>query len=132
CTTEDPCACSCDSGYIKSGGECVCPAPNSVCNGVCGYFPHVSRVSEAYSLLSTPYCGDKRVCGVPGDSDRAFECIDIKTSDDSCGDCLYAHPWSQTSVTVGGQDCSTVSSPHALSHRCEDGQCVANDCANGY
>lgn len=55
CTTEDPCSCTCDSGFIKSGGECVCPPPNSVCNGVCGYFPHVSRVSDAYSLLLTRF-----------------------------------------------------------------------------
>ncbi|KAH7868566.1 uncharacterized protein C8R40DRAFT_819811 [Lentinula edodes] len=146
CTTEDPCSCTCDSGYIKSGGECVCPPPNSVCNGVCGHFPHgcggrpsslprslKKRAAQELTFADAQaYCGDKRVCGVPGDSDRAFECIDIKTSDDSCGACLYAHPWSQNSVTVGGQDCSTVSSPHALSHRCEDGQCVANECAKGY
>ncbi|KAJ4474370.1 hypothetical protein J3R30DRAFT_3251680, partial [Lentinula aciculospora] len=127
CTTEDPCACSCDDGFTKVHGECVCPAPKSVCNGVCGNFPHVS--------YARAYCGEKRVCGVPGGSELAFECVDVKTSSDSCGGCLYEHPWtqpSQTSLAVRGQDCSSFSSPHALSHRCESSRCVVNTCAKGY
>ncbi|KAJ3757126.1 hypothetical protein EV360DRAFT_31038, partial [Lentinula raphanica] len=128
CTTEDPCSCSCSPGYTKVGDECVCPAPNSVCNGVCGYFPHV-KITFADAQA---YCGDKSVCGVPGGSEHAFECLDTKSTPESCGGCLYAHPWSQTKAFVAGTDCSTVSSPQAVSHRCENGQCVVETCAQGY
>ncbi|KAJ3982459.1 hypothetical protein F5890DRAFT_367320 [Lentinula detonsa] len=146
CTTEDPCSCSCDSGFTKIGGECVCPAPNSICNGVCGHFPHgcggrpsalprslkKRAVQELTFADAQAYCGEKRVCGVHGGSEHAFECVDIETSSDSCGGCLYAHPWSQTSMPVLGLDCSSLSSPQAISHRCESGRCVVNTCAKGY
>ncbi|KAJ3975659.1 hypothetical protein EV361DRAFT_462126 [Lentinula raphanica] len=146
CTTEDPCSCSCDPGYTKVGDECVCPAPNSVCNGVCGYFPHgcggrpsalprsvKKRVNQEITFADAQaYCGDKSVCGVPGGSEHAFECLDTKSNPESCGGCLYAHPWSQTNAFVAGTDCSTVSSPQAVSHRCENGQCVVETCAQGY
>ncbi|KAJ3824885.1 hypothetical protein F5880DRAFT_1505876 [Lentinula raphanica] len=107
----------------------------ALCNGVCGYFPHgcggrpsalprsvKKRVNQKITFADAQaYCGDKSVCGVPGGSEHAFECLDTKSNPESCGGCLYAHPWSQTNAFVAGTDCSTVSSPQAVSHRCENG-----------
>ncbi|CAL1710940.1 unnamed protein product [Somion occarium] len=40
CTPKDPCGISCTPPYVPEGGQCVCKAPYTSCNGHCGYFPH--------------------------------------------------------------------------------------------
>ncbi|KAI0041585.1 hypothetical protein FA95DRAFT_1501257 [Auriscalpium vulgare] len=42
CQKGDPCGFHCDPPYVPKDGQCVCAPPNSLCNGVCGSFPHVS------------------------------------------------------------------------------------------
>ncbi|KAE9402564.1 hypothetical protein BT96DRAFT_1017519 [Gymnopus androsaceus JB14] len=142
---SDPCYYDCNDSFTRIGDQCVCSAPKSVCNGVCGNFPHgcnghpsslprslKKRVAQESTFADAQaYCGDKRVCGVFSATDNAFDCVDIKTSE-SCGGCMYAHPWSQSTLSARGQDCNTVVSRGTLSHRCENGECIPDACLTGY
>ncbi|KAF9652707.1 hypothetical protein BDM02DRAFT_3183394 [Thelephora ganbajun] len=40
CTPGNACDFTCKDGFVKKGGACDCPLPNSVCNGKCGSYPH--------------------------------------------------------------------------------------------
>jgi hypothetical protein len=49
CSTSDPCGFTCDDPYTKQGDQCVCLAPNLVCNGQCG--PAVSITAQIPTLF---------------------------------------------------------------------------------
>ncbi|KAF9787828.1 hypothetical protein BJ322DRAFT_1105875 [Thelephora terrestris] len=40
CTSGNVCDFTCMDGFAKNGGSCVCPSPNSLCNGKCGFHPN--------------------------------------------------------------------------------------------
>ncbi|KAI0270428.1 hypothetical protein BC834DRAFT_818875 [Gloeopeniophorella convolvens] len=104
CQVGNPCGFDCDAPWKPSGSQCVCPPPYSVCNGVCGSFPHgcgsaapqppYKRLNARAGSIRTfqealTTCGQgERICGVYHGS-AAFECLNTDTTLDSCAYALY-------------------------------------------
>ncbi|KJA21789.1 hypothetical protein HYPSUDRAFT_202698 [Hypholoma sublateritium FD-334 SS-4] len=141
CNNSDPCHYECDTNYVQNGNTCVCAPPNISCNGVCGGFPQGCGSSvpslkraESISTLSQAQSRCKpheTVCGVPGQvGTLAFECVDVQTTEDSCGGCVVPHSFTEASAQSLGKDCTNVF--HAKRSTCFESQCIVNSCSEGW
>ncbi|KAK7050472.1 hypothetical protein R3P38DRAFT_1758247 [Favolaschia claudopus] len=133
CSTANPCGIQCDKYYTLEYGNCKCLPPYALCNGVCG--PPVAGCGAsqyARSLKSRRaeistyeraklHCGKSEVCGVYGNP-NGWECLDVTSSPDSCGGCLYPHPFSSVSPASRGVDCRAISD----GMQCQNSKCVGS------
>ncbi|KDR79188.1 hypothetical protein GALMADRAFT_137075 [Galerina marginata CBS 339.88] len=145
CNTHDPCHYECDPPYVPQGGVCVCASPYLSCNGVCGIFPQgcgsaaprsiqaranpIATLSQAQASCK-PY---ETVCGIPGrESALAFECINTRSTKDSCGGCMTPHPFFETEPIrhSSGKDCTTISQARRVT--CSEERCLIHTCTNGW
>ncbi|KAK7040758.1 hypothetical protein VNI00_009664 [Paramarasmius palmivorus] len=99
--------------------------------------PHarMARRSQITTLeAAKELCQGKEVCGVPSSkSKHAFECIDVKTTSDSCGGCVYPHPWETTETSLAtGKDCTALATSSVLRSTCQDSRCVVDKCQPGF
>ncbi|KAF9465896.1 hypothetical protein BDZ94DRAFT_1296096 [Collybia nuda] len=146
CTTGDPCAFVCDPNYIKVGNICICPHPLTECNGRCGDFSHgcpstTPYYSRAPNLIIKPIttlaqaqdtCKPKEtVCGIVGrEGTLAYECVDTRSTLDSCGGCVVQHSFIDTNRSVvKGRDCGLL--PGILAAECFNSHCIINQCQSG-
>ncbi|KAF8901214.1 hypothetical protein CPB84DRAFT_986568 [Gymnopilus junonius] len=145
CNTNDPCHYECDAPYTLQGGECVCAPPYSSCNGVCDLYPQSCGSAVPRSLhkrtnaivtiaQAKASCRPhETVCGIPGQEKAlAFECIDTRSTADSCGGCMTPHPFFEAQAirhTVG-QDCTAIA--YASSTGCSKERCVVGSCVDGW
>ncbi|KAI0916165.1 hypothetical protein AcW1_009987 [Taiwanofungus camphoratus] len=156
CTKDDPCGFQCEPPYVKEDGQCVCPAPLTTCNGVCGSFPHgcgsatpcatsLSGRANSYvqKRIDTPAgittLGEAQlacqkhetVCGVYGGSSKGFECLDVNVQLESCGGCTVPNPFSPaTNTSAVGRDCTTIAGVDSVS--CIAGRCAVASCTKGW
>ncbi|KAF8955041.1 hypothetical protein BDZ97DRAFT_1765558 [Flammula alnicola] len=145
CDNADPCHFECDANYVLQGDTCVCAPPNMSCNGVCGSFPQgcgsavpnsmkkrtESIVTIGQAKAICPH--DAAVCGIPGrENTFAFECIDTKTTKDSCGGCMVPHSFFEAEPVrqSSGKDCSSIT--NVKSSSCSNGGCVVHSCNDGW
>lgn len=91
CLDTDPCSFTCSNGFIRSGGQCICAAPNTLCNGNCvpptfncpsSVAPDRRRWDGASECNSRG--GGHMACGVYGRGARVWECIDTDNDLESC------------------------------------------------
>ncbi|KAF5381697.1 hypothetical protein D9615_005455 [Tricholomella constricta] len=142
CVQDDPCAFECIDGYTDVGGVCVCEAPDSECNGICGDFPsgcgsQVPRKRRSVRQITTlaqakATCMSKEsVCGIAGREDSLdFECVDTSAALDSCGGCITPHPFYEHHRSkVVGKECSSI--PGVITATCYKSQCVVAKCRDG-
>lgn len=149
CTPKNPCAFYCEPPFVAKGKQCVCPAPYTMCNGVCGKFsygcgsaaPHpYKRMSPEIKARSHGVFSNEdamatcrhgeRVCGVYDGSD-AFECLNTDVALESCGGCMSPNPFLYDSQQgPEGVDCTAI--PHVLDVRCSRGHCVIRRCEEGF
>ncbi|OCH90062.1 hypothetical protein OBBRIDRAFT_826179 [Obba rivulosa] len=138
CEAGNPCGFTCSNGFTpepaKNPDSCVCEAPNTVCNGVCGEFKGCSSSSPKRrdpQLRKRAVCEDGLTpCGVYGwqgqRSSQAWECVDTTSDLESCGGCAvplhYASPH--------GIDCTAL--PGVADVSCNFGSCVVHRCLPGY
>ncbi|KZV76648.1 hypothetical protein PENSPDRAFT_388060 [Peniophora sp. CONT] len=147
CTASNPCAFNCTAPYIKSGDTCVCGA--TLCNGVCGSFPHGCPSAAPYGKRNahlphearvagvTSYAQAKRscevhesVCGVYGGRSLGYECLDTARDLENCGGCTIPHPFVEYGRSANGTDCTAL--PEVLDVSCEVGRCAVRRCRSGY
>ena len=106
CVGEDPCGFTCTNGYTVSPSEnptdCVCEAPNMVCNGNCvapGACPSSQAIVKK-RWVGSGSCTEKgygwAACGVFGRGSRAWECVNTASDLESCEcpwpSCRTYHP----------------------------------------
>ncbi|KAG6837407.1 hypothetical protein H0H93_010025 [Arthromyces matolae] len=143
CVASKPCAYECDPPYVKQGDKCVCPPPMIECNGVCGNFDHGCSSAVPHKFARkidhiTTYadaagiCGPNHmVCGIPGREDtNDFECIDTKSTLDSCGGCAVRHPFKDGPPLIKGSDCGRL--PGVISSTCSNSGCEVTQCRTGW
>ncbi|KAF8201173.1 hypothetical protein K438DRAFT_1758472 [Mycena galopus ATCC 62051] len=118
CSNEDPCAFTCDPGYTLSpdGTKCVCAScPSAAARSLRSRRAELSTYAEAKA-----YCGKAEVCGVPNSTSdnpkKKWECVDVTTSPDSCGGCVYDHSFTEAKGPRGF-DCGKGGS-------CQNGKCA--------
>ncbi|GJE89458.1 hypothetical protein PsYK624_055590 [Phanerochaete sordida] len=135
CSHGSPCGFQCKNGFVLSPDhkDCICPAPNKVCNGICGPFKSCpsSGPKKREDLERRVSCGaGQTACGVYGwqgfNSVDAWECIDTKTDLESCGGCMV--PFGRT--PAHGIDCTAI--PGVMDVNCISGSCVVRRCQPGY
>ena len=150
---QSPCSFTCADGYTPSPStnptNCVCKAPYTECNGVCGQFPHgcgSQGLSRRKRDQSTCPAG-KTMCGVPNGG-KGYDCVDIKTDSESCkcfrsgracilcgtedmslgGGCTVASPFGNN--VADGKNCKSI--PHVDKVQCDNGSCLVLSCKDGY
>ncbi|VDB92624.1 unnamed protein product [Peniophora sp. CBMAI 1063] len=147
CTASNPCAFNCTPPYVKSGNSCVCGG--TLCNGVCGTFPHGCPSAAPYGKRNThlpheariagvtSYSQAKRtceahesVCGVYGGRSLGYECLDTARDLENCGGCTIPHPFVEHGRTANGTDCTAL--PEVLDVSCDTGRCAVRRCRSGY
>jgi len=132
CSSDDPCGFSCSDGFTPSPPskptDCVCEAPNTVCNGVCGDFPSCSSSkAKRDSLWRDATCPHGwSACGIWGGGRLDYECVDVKKDLWSCGGCSL--PLLPTDPI--GVDCTTIPGVHDVS--CHGNRCVVQRCKDGF
>ncbi|KAJ7705416.1 hypothetical protein B0H17DRAFT_920170, partial [Mycena rosella] len=128
CTNANPCQFVCDTGFVAQGGQCVCPAPKVICNNKCA----PSRENPITTLEAAQItCGSKTVCGVAHPkTDNDFECLDVTSNFDSCGGCVYPHPFQSKATLPRGTDCARI--PNARHVSCQNSKCVVQQCRKSY
>ncbi|KIM88148.1 hypothetical protein PILCRDRAFT_249027 [Piloderma croceum F 1598] len=145
CSKDNPCAFTCVNGFVLQGDHCVCPHPRRVCQGNCTWsdcpsrpsksgrpsgvpsgvtHPSKRNVEEQFRFRSLCPAGKEPCGGFMGPD--SYECIDITTTLDSCGGCVFP-PFSQSS---SGKDCSTI--PGVASVRCHQSMCMVKTCMTGW
>ncbi|KIY69430.1 hypothetical protein CYLTODRAFT_420720 [Cylindrobasidium torrendii FP15055 ss-10] len=141
CSNKKPCDIECKDGFVRQGDTCVCPAPNQECNGRCvapgacgSAVPNSNRLrrNTEISTLSRAKatCAEHAsVCGVPGASKRAYECIDTQSSAESCGGCATPHGFAPRELQSLGQNC--LAAPQVAGASCRQGACVV-ECKDGF
>ncbi|KAH9829893.1 uncharacterized protein C8Q71DRAFT_862985 [Rhodofomes roseus] len=161
CGDSISCGWNCEPPYVKEGDQCVCPAPWKECNGVCGSYPkgcgsstpwkrdilaNHARVSTGVVRTladAQATCGrDETVCGVYGGSSRAYECLNVNTTLESCGGCTVPSPFLSISrsgsvsapgvglASASGVDCSSLPGVSRVS--CVAGRCAVSSCSAGW
>ncbi|KAG6860318.1 hypothetical protein C0995_012714 [Termitomyces sp. Mi166 len=143
CVAGNPCAYECDPPYVKEGDKCICKQPLTECNGVCAYHPHGcssaaprKQLRETSSITSyaaaVAICKPgQTVCGIPGrEGTKDFECIDTRTTLDSCGGCIVQHPFSDGPAAAKGVDCGRL--PGVITSNCSDYRCEITQCRSGW
>ncbi|KAI0266387.1 hypothetical protein BC834DRAFT_126187 [Gloeopeniophorella convolvens] len=149
CEHGNPCGFGCEPPYIPYGTQCICPPPYSLCNGICGLFPHGcgssvpyrNRRSEVHlqerthgprthgDALATCANGEQ-VCGTSAGS-SGFECIDTARALESCGGCVIPNPFLLRSHQgQEGTDCSAL--PGVSDVSCNAGRCLIRRCKRGF
>lgn len=94
CSVQRPCGFNCGDGYTpfpsNNPTQCVCNAPHTECNGVCGSFPRGCS-SQGVSKIKRdqlPICAaGKTMCGVPNGG--GVDCVNIDTDKESCKCCFF-------------------------------------------
>ncbi|TCD63411.1 Dihydroxyacetone synthase [Steccherinum ochraceum] len=137
CSPNNVCGFTCGDGFVGTPQafptDCVCPAPNIVCNGKC-----ISAAACPSSVAAAPVKRDleyaKRnsvckvgytACGVFGKS-QAWECVDTQSDLESCGGCTVP-------LTFGSSrdvDCTAIQGVSDVS--CVAGRCAVGRCLAGY
>ncbi|KAI0044192.1 hypothetical protein FA95DRAFT_1681380 [Auriscalpium vulgare] len=149
CSQSDPCGFQCPAPLVQQASQCVCAAPYTSCNGVCGVFPNGCGMAvpqkfswkrnvlagrslgiKTHAEAQTTCHSGETVCGVPRRS-VGFECLDLARTLDSCGGCVYPSPFLLPSKQgPPGKDCSVL--PNALDVGCVAGNCVVRRCEVGF
>jgi len=105
CLVDDPCSFSCTNGFTSSGVDCVCAAPNRVCNGICTdslNCPSSVTIRQEPRYLHSSW--QKRMscdigftaCGTTNSYRKtigAYECVDTRTDLESCTLIHRPFPW---------------------------------------
>ncbi|CAK5262266.1 unnamed protein product [Mycena citricolor] len=148
CTTDDPCAITCLDGYVLSDDKasCVCPWGTIDCKGQCvsasagcsGASPVARSLKARDEPITTleaaqKRCGSLKVCGVADPSSKyEFDCVDTTSNFDSCGDCVFPHPFQSGEQTVlaRGVDCGRILNARHVS--CHQSRCAVQSCRKGY
>ncbi|TFY64336.1 hypothetical protein EVG20_g5973 [Dentipellis fragilis] len=138
CVDNNPCGFQCGDGFTPSPAkkptQCVCEPPKTVCNGVCGKFPHCAT-SKPLSKRDKRWEGSGTctsrgegwmACGVFGGAARAWECIDTTNDLESCGGCAIP----LTPYTPFGVDCTAI--PGVADVSCLSGSCIVHRCLPGF
>jgi len=121
CMQGEICGFTCDSGYIRSGNDCVC---SSACPSA--VMRKRSHGEDLQMVIGTRLCpSGQEVCG-GFSGPKSYECIDTKTTLDSCGGCVF--PLSGRNAT--GTDCSAILG--AANVRCIDSKCAVMSCMAGW
>jgi hypothetical protein len=155
----------CQDGYSKSqdGTQCVCPAPKIECNGICQTQACSSSVPQGPAkrdmsgmtlrsrmrFLTQERCPAGHVlCGAGASRrrhDAEWECIDTRSTLDSCrschiisisaltkvfpgGGCMYPFLLDERPVT--GIDCTSL--PGVSGVQCHAGRCLVHRCKRGW
>jgi len=142
CLASNVCSFTCNNGYTVDSGNCVCEAPNTVCNGICGDPSLCSTPQPPSSPISDPvkrhaiqkrsaYCGfGMTACGLDQwsalSSKHPWDCIDTRNDLESCGGCLI--PLHDNSPR--GMDCTAI--PGVADVACASGSCVVHRCLAGH
>ncbi|KAH9949344.1 hypothetical protein B0H21DRAFT_838674 [Amylocystis lapponica] len=130
CSAANPCGFTCSNGFTVSAGNCVCDAPNIVCNGVCGAFG--AQCPSAFPIRrdgASPHahCGaGLTACGVYGWGRDAWECVDTAEDLESCGGCAVP----LGALSPRGTDCTAIMGVADVS--CAAGACRVRSCLPGY
>ncbi|KAN0135206.1 hypothetical protein V8E53_007097 [Lactarius tabidus] len=136
CVNGDPCGFTCMNGYTPSPSDsptdCICAAPNIVCNGNCvaqGACPS-SQATLQKRWVGSGSCTERgygwTACGVFGRGTRAWECVNTELDLESCGGCVFPlTPFSRI-----GKDCTAL--PGVADVSCLSGECVVYRCMPGY
>jgi len=133
CDWEKPCHFHCKDGFVPDDEEhptkCICPPPNTVCNGQCGSFPNGCG-SQTPKRKRAPSCSSGRtLCGVPGGSKgKGYDCVDTKSDLESCGGCVVKNSFGIE--TPAGKDCSAIA--HVDRVKCKSSSCHVSSCKEGY
>ncbi|RPD65026.1 hypothetical protein L227DRAFT_276386 [Lentinus tigrinus ALCF2SS1-6] len=136
CASGAPCGFKCKNGFTPSPDkkpvDCVCKAPNKVCNGVCGKFKACpsGKPFRRDTLRKRALCGEGlTACGIFGHSSvsrDAWECINTATDLESCGGCAFP----LDAFSPHGVDCTAI--PGVTDVSCMAGSCVVHRCAPGF
>ncbi|EJU06037.1 hypothetical protein DACRYDRAFT_19364 [Dacryopinax primogenitus] len=108
CSASNPCDFSCPSGYVKQSGQCVLVGSRRAAKRDMG------KCSSGYTK-----------CGVPSGI-NAYECVDTRSSLESCGGCVIPFP----GMRPTGQDCTQI--PGVSDVSCIQGTCRVSRCAEGF
>nr|VWO99489.1 Cytochrome P450 monooxygenase CYP52X1 [Ganoderma boninense] len=140
CEDSNPCAFACSNGFSVDSvaGECVCEAPNAVCNGQCSS-SCPSAVVTPERRAASPFdrvANRRRMCPrgfIPcglfeqrGQVSEPWECVDAKHELESCGGCMTPFD----SLSPRGVDCTAL--PGVADVSCMGGACVVRRCKSGY
>jgi hypothetical protein len=132
CTQNDSCGYTCINGFQRSGDSCVCPSPYYACNGQCSPSLCPSAVASHKRSMDQQTTVGSRLCpfgqtacgGYSGPT--SYECIDINTTLDSCGGCIFP----LEGQPGGGTDCSEILGVESV--QCFMGRCAVMSCKVGW
>ncbi|KAF9788434.1 hypothetical protein BJ322DRAFT_632612 [Thelephora terrestris] len=131
CSVQRPCGFTCQNGYTPfpsaNPTQCVCQAPYTECNGVCGSFPQgCSSQRPTKSRRDEFTCAaSKTMCGIPGRS--GVDCVDTSKDSESCGGCTVAPG---PGKSASGTNCKSI--PNIKDVRCNSGTCEVISCKSGF
>ncbi|KAF8586881.1 hypothetical protein K439DRAFT_1386452 [Ramaria rubella] len=128
----NPCDFYCDTAFTPyppvDPTDCVCEYPNTICNGVCGYFPYCSsqKVKRDAKWRDATCPHGWSACGIWGGSRLDYECVDVTADLWSCGGCGIP----LLSTDPVGVDCTAIPGVHDVS--CLGSRCVVQRCKSGF
>jgi len=130
CTQNDICHYRCKQGFSYRRKQCVCLPPKHNCNGECSHSACPSDVARKRNVNSQTTLGrfcplGQEACGGYS-GPNSYECIDTRTTLDSCGGCVFPIQGHEE----GGTDCSVI--PGVENVRCTNGQCSVMSCKLGW
>ncbi|KZO93740.1 hypothetical protein CALVIDRAFT_566221 [Calocera viscosa TUFC12733] len=108
CSPSNPCDFTCPQGYTKKHGKCVLNTSKRAARR------DIGRCSAGFTK-----------CGAPSGA-NAYECIDVRSSLESCGGCVIPFP----GMRPTGQDCTQI--PGVDDVACIQGTCRVSRCAEGF
>ncbi|KAI0729194.1 hypothetical protein C8Q72DRAFT_778603, partial [Fomitopsis betulina] len=130
CGDNVGCGWGCEPPFVKSGDQCACPFPWKECNGRCGPWTTCSSGTPwKRDTIGKRVQSSTGVCGMYGGSARAFECLNVNTTLESCGGCTIPNPF-LGATTAAGTDCSSIPGVNRVS--CVTGRCAVYSCGEGW
>ncbi|KAI0646329.1 hypothetical protein C8Q79DRAFT_962113 [Trametes meyenii] len=139
CTGGNICGYRCNNPFTTVGNSCV---NNHVAGRELAASPtplgilSKSRLTKRAAITNfagaqSTCAAHETVCGAYDRAGRAFQCIDVNTSLESCGGCTVPNPFNHISVgTDTGVDCSAI--PHVDAVSCTSGICAVRSCRSGW
>ncbi|KAJ7510015.1 hypothetical protein B0H11DRAFT_1957202 [Mycena galericulata] len=113
---------NCAAGYTSDPGSSTCNAPGPAPSGS----SHSPRSWLEQEVLTCALRAGYMMCPVMTGTRRS-ECVDVKTSLESCGGCAGS---GLLSTQPRGRDCSAIS--HVDAVRCVEGRCKVLNCRPNY
>ncbi|TBU48961.1 hypothetical protein BD309DRAFT_852760 [Dichomitus squalens] len=139
CSADNVCGFSCTPPYTVTGDQCVLQEMERRTHESAPLIAYrkktwrlVKRAEAPEVMIAQSTCAShESVCDDVDGPVNGFQCIDVKTSPDSCGGCTVQSPLGDRSGSgPAGVNCTAISHADAVS--CASGKCAIHTCLAGW